>query len=115
MSTFADLIRRLRAFDPYQTQRVRDLLHQAAFELEGFMMAEPRTTFEELERESLNDAILHRFLTHYRRGDCTREEALIAACIWLSRERRRLMDEKVEAMIRSLPPVRPPAKEGEGK
>lgn len=61
------------------------------------------TTFEELEAEALNDAVLHKFLTHYRRGDCTREEALIAACIWLSRERRKLMEENVERLMREGP------------
>jgi len=54
------------------------------------------TTFEELEQEALNDAVLHRFLTHYRRGDCTKEEALIAACIWLSRDRKKLIEREIE-------------------
>ena len=102
MLTRKELIKRLRTFDPYQTESVRHLMEQAARELE---MCEPVTTFEELELEALNDAILHRFLTHYRRGDCTKEQALIAACVWLSRERRRLMDARVEEMLKN---VRPP-------
>lgn len=58
------------------------------------------TTYEELEQEALNDPILHRFLTHYRRGDCSKEEALIAACIWLSRARRKLLKEEADRIAR---------------
>ena len=61
------------------------------------------TEFEELEQEALNDAVLHKFLTHYRRGDCTKEQALIGACIWLSREHRRLLALEAERLSKIKP------------
>jgi hypothetical protein len=64
-------------------------------------------TWEDLQLESLNCPVLHQAVTRANRGDLTREQALVEAAIWLSRERlarlkrdaNRLMREPATAIV----------------
>jgi hypothetical protein len=45
-------------------------------------------TWEDLQLESLNCPILRQAVTLANRGNLTREQALVEAAIWLSRDRQ---------------------------
>lgn len=57
-------------------------------------------TFADLEQAELFDPVVHHALSLYRSGDYTREQALIAMALALSKERSRLYREITELMAR---------------
>lgn len=62
-------------------------------------------TWEDLQLESLNCPVLHQAVTLANRGNLTREQALIEASIWLSRDRRSLLKRETDRLMRE--PARP--------
>ena len=59
-----------------------------------------KTTWGDIERRALNDAVLHRVVTLVRLGRCSQLEAMMSIALWYSRDRDELLKEKVAAWER---------------
>ena len=57
-------------------------------------------TWEDLQLESLNCPVLYQAVTLANRGDLTREQALIEAAIWLSRDRQGWLKREQNRLMR---------------
>jgi hypothetical protein len=57
-----------------------------------------RPSWEDVQRESLHCPMLQAAVHQADAGHCSREDALIAAALTLSRERQRLFDRELERL-----------------
>jgi hypothetical protein len=64
-----------------------------------------QVTWEDVRRRALYDAVLHRAVTLAELGAVTREAALIAVVLYLSRDRERLIAEAVTRLSRGESPI----------
>lgn len=62
-------------------------------------------TWIDLQLESLNCPVLHQAVTLANGGELTREQALIEAAIWLSRDRQKRLNQDAQQLMRE--PARP--------
>lgn len=65
-------------------------------------MSEPKTAWEQLQREAVNCPMLHKTVTIAER-DGDREGAMVAALIWFSRYYKKQIDREVEMLMMSRP------------
>jgi hypothetical protein len=50
-------------------------------------------TWDDVQDEAMHCPVLQHMVTVAERGDVTRDQALTAAVLWLSRDRRRLLEQ----------------------
>lgn len=69
-------------------------------------------SWADVERAALHDPALHLAVTIVRHGATSREQALICAVLWFSRERRAYMDREIQRLMSEPTGLR--VKEGAG-